>query len=57
MRGEQEEISRLARAGEFSTFKLSDAEEELEQLLRLSWIDGAASAAKAIQKHPDAWKQ
>jgi hypothetical protein len=57
LRGEHEEIKRLARAGEFSSFKLDEGEEQLEGLLTLSWMDGAATAAKAMLKHPDAWQE
>lgn len=56
LRGEHEEIKRLARAGEFSSFKLDEDEEQLEGLLKLSWLDGAAAVAKAMLKHPDAWQ-
>lgn len=56
-RGESEEVRRLAHAGEFKTFQLSDAEEMRLLLLQLAWMDGAAAVAKAMQSHPDAWQE
>jgi hypothetical protein len=56
-RGESEEVRRLAHAGEFKTFQLSESEEMRLLLLQLAWIDGAATVAKAMQSHPDAWQE
>lgn len=57
LRGDHEEIRRLALAGEFKTFALKEEEVELEGLLRLSWIDGAVTIAKAMLKHPESWQE
>lgn len=55
-RGDSEEIRRAALAGEFTQHELTPEEARLEQKLTLMWLDGACTAARAMQQHPDAWQ-